>query len=863
MAFKKINKEKLSYSSPAEIFRDLTRRKLPDVLPHQAEIMKRYAEVADKYPDIALQLPTGSGKTLVGLLIAEWRRRKYSEKIVYLCPTKQLANQVVEQSNDKYGIPVVLLVGSQKDFSPEDITAYKQADKIAVTTYSSLFNSNPFFHDAEIILLDDAHAAENYISSQWSVNIDKYNSEYESCYKAILTLLKPHLDHITVSRMESDKQDDWNWVDMLSVSIKSKIENDLISLLDEYTESKDLSFPWKLIRANLDACQIYLSSREILIRPLIPPTFTHKPFYEAKQRIYMSATLGNGGDLERLTGRENIHRIPSIESLSSQGVGRRFFMFPEMSLKEDEINALQIDLLNSIDRSVFLVPNNIIAKEVEKSLDSSIQIFNSRDIEKNKHSFKNSPKASAILANRYDGIDFPGDECRLLFIQGLPKATNLQEKFLMSQMGAHILYNERIQTRVIQAIGRCTRSLEDYSAVVVTGEDLPDYLTDKKFIKYLQPELQAEVLFGIEQSKSVSASDLLDNFRIFIENEMEWEEANQEIIELRTNQTQENLPCLENLSDISKQEIAYQRALWSKNYLEASDIASSIIGKLTHEDLKGYRALWNYLAGYVEYLESITDKERRFKAIEYFKNSHKAAPFIKWLTKLQKNPEISHDDNLDEKISLQSQVSNIAANFSKFGNTSNNKYDKKEKEIREGLKSPDTFENAQKELGNLLGFISNNEESPGAPDPWWICESKCIVFEDYVNTTKDKSLSITKVRQAASHPNWIRKKIYSENEQITITPVVLSPVKNIDKEALIHSDQLYFWSFDDFLAWSENVFSTIRELRQMFSYEGDLIWQEKAMGILKERKLDFLSIESMIQENPIDKALQVSKCKLD
>ena len=49
----------------------------------------------------------------------------------------------------------------------------------------------------------------------------------------------------------------------------------------------------------------------------------------------------------------------------------------------------------------------------------------------------------------------------------------------------------------------------------------------------------------------------------------------------------------------------------------------------------------------------------------------------------------------------------------------------------------------------------------------------------------------------------------------------------------------------------------------MFSYEGDLIWQEKAMGILKERKLDFLSIESMIQENPIDKALQVSKCKLD
>lgn len=48
----------------------------------------------------------------------------------------------------------------------------------------------------------------------------------------------------------------------------------------------------------------------------------------------------------------------------------------------------------------------------------------------------------------------------------------------MTRMAANALYNERIQTRVVQAIGRCTRSLEDYSAVVVSGEELPDYLAD-------------------------------------------------------------------------------------------------------------------------------------------------------------------------------------------------------------------------------------------------------------------------------------------------------------------------------------------------------------------------------------------------
>ena len=88
-------------------------------------------------------------------------------------------------------------------------------------------------------------------------------------------------------------------------------------------------------------------------------------------------------------------------------------------------------------------------------------------------------------------------------------------------MGSHILYNERIQNRIIQAIGRCTRSLQDYAAVVITGEGLADYLTDRKFIKYLQPELQAEILFGIEQSKNTSTHDFIENFEIFIANKKE------------------------------------------------------------------------------------------------------------------------------------------------------------------------------------------------------------------------------------------------------------------------------------------------------------------------------------------------------
>lgn len=82
MAFKKSPPPSSVPDSPDELLRDLPRRKIPDVLPHQREIMRTYATSALDDRDVALQLPTGSGKTLVGLLIAEWRRRKNQERIV-------------------------------------------------------------------------------------------------------------------------------------------------------------------------------------------------------------------------------------------------------------------------------------------------------------------------------------------------------------------------------------------------------------------------------------------------------------------------------------------------------------------------------------------------------------------------------------------------------------------------------------------------------------------------------------------------------------------------------------------------------------------------------------------------------------
>src|ERR1039458_9006512 len=202
MAFKKAQPKRSVPDSPDELLRDLPRRKIPDVLPHQREIMRSYAETALEIPDVALQLPTGSGKTLVGLLIAEWRRRRNQERVVYLCTTRQLVNQVVEQAEEKYGLTVRGFTGRIKDYDPSAKADYRNGDRIAITTYTSLFNTNPFFDDADVIIVDDVHAGESYVSGLWSVRVDRTNPEHQALHTALRNVIKPHLDLTTFSRLE-------------------------------------------------------------------------------------------------------------------------------------------------------------------------------------------------------------------------------------------------------------------------------------------------------------------------------------------------------------------------------------------------------------------------------------------------------------------------------------------------------------------------------------------------------------------------------------------------------------------------------------------------------------------------------------
>lgn len=856
MAFKKPITHAAAPESPDRLFRDLPRRKHASLFDHQGQVLRSYVAQALDAPDVALQLPTGSGKTLVGLLLADWRRRKFRERIVYLCPTRQLVHQVAEEASAKYGLTVEPFTGRIKNYAPEAKTAYQDGDRVAVTTYNSLFNTNPFFDNPDIIIIDDAHAAENYMASHWTLRVSRFEPEDEALFTAMASVLKAVLPQHNYTRLTGDWQgvDDISWVDKIPGHLLTEIAAELRATITANVSATDHRYPWRMVANHLHACQLYVSSSEIMLRPLIPPTWSHGPFVGAKQRVFMSATLGAGGDLERLTGRPRIKRLPIPEGWDRQGIGRRFFMFPEKSLTEEQTLQLRRDLMRKAGRSLVLTTNKLDAEAVSKDVTEHLKypVFTADDLEVSKTGFTSSPHAAAVIANRYDGIDFPDDDCRLLFVEGLSRTTNLQERFLINRMGANLLFNERIQTRVLQAIGRCTRGLNDYSAVVITGDELPAYLTDRKRRAFFHPELQAELEFGVDQSTRVKAQDLLDNFAIFLDHDEEWEEANQGILDAREAATQAKFPAMDQLEAVVAQEIAWQTAVWNEDYTKAYDAARDVLGGLTDPALRGYRALWHYLAGTsAEAAAAAGEAGFDAHARTQYRKAKEAAASIPWLIGLARGgagaaptpEEIGHG-------ALLLQVEQLEAQLVKLGTLHNRGFSARENAIREGLKDGKLFEQAQVLLGEHLGFNAGKREDDASPDPWWIVGNIALVFEDHANAKSETSvIDAGKARQAASHPDWMREHVPA-SAGAQIQPVLVTPAKKAKDGAMPHLGRVAHWDLDDFRQWADRALVTVRDLRREFHEPGDLAWRAKAAQALNDSRADAPGLFAWLAARP-------------
>ena len=161
--------------SPERLFDNLPRTRsgrVAQLWSHQADILRDYHQNHESTPDVALELPTGAGKTVPGLLIAEWRRTAKKHRVLYAAPTVQLARQTADAAA-AIGLNVVTLTGTHHAWPSADKLAYERGAAVGVTTYSTVFNTVPALEPAQTLLFDDAHAGEQYVAGSWSISIGR------------------------------------------------------------------------------------------------------------------------------------------------------------------------------------------------------------------------------------------------------------------------------------------------------------------------------------------------------------------------------------------------------------------------------------------------------------------------------------------------------------------------------------------------------------------------------------------------------------------------------------------------------------------------------------------------------------------
>lgn len=823
-------------ADPETLFRDLRGRspEIRHLWSHQADLLRAYHRQFQKARDVAIELPTGAGKTLVGLLIAEFRRQCFSERVAYLCPTRQLARQVGTQAA-KYGIKAHVFVGKQRDYPPREYSEFQASKALAITTYSAVFNTNPRIRDAQALILDDAHASENYIASMWSVEITRGSNE--ELYRAVVDLLRDGLPQSFYSGIIAERTGGERGSGLIELvpgaSVRSCLSG-LQDLLDSRLKTETPAwYSWDTIKEHIAACGVFVSGESVLIRPFIPPGLTHTPFTHANQRIYMSATLGAGGELERITGVKSIQRLPIPPGWDKRGSGRRLFLLPQVAMSDEDALKVVLSTAANSERTLVLAPNQYEASAFRSNLATAgLTVLGAGDIEDSIDPFATKTGAALVLS-RYDGLDLPDDTCRLLIMGGLPSGTNLQEKFLWSRIAAFSVLRDRVLTRFTQGVGRCTRSDNDYAVVFIWGRTLVDFILKQDNRNILHPELQAELQFGIENCRDRKPTAFADLMEAFVEQGEDWEDAEEAIVRLRDQNSRQADPVSERLSAAVADEVSYMYSMWSGDYEAALTHARKVADLLEGDETKGYRGWWYYLAADVALAlhEADGDSDLRDTASDCLKRAGKCCPVISWFARLARTA--AGDDELPEIDEITATaIEKARARLTEWGAVGN-RFERQVEQAINDLKATEhkQFHRGLKALGEMLGFHAELPGGDGDPDCLWsIGEALYVVHEAKSDHTPKDPIGINDIRQAQSHENWVREHCAC-HDGTKIVPLIESPRSTVAKQAVAHAKSLCHVRPQEMTALGEEIAAVLRRVRA------------RALSLSDEKVLEMLYTE--------------------
>lgn len=751
---------------PRDIFMSLPRKAKGYEYPRdvQTEVWKQWYEVRND-KNCVIKMNTGSGKTVVGLIILQSCLNEGKGPAVYIVPDNFLVKQVCEEANN-LGIAVT---EDRDDFH------YNEGKAILVTTIYHLVNGRSVFgmrsgnnYPIGSALLDDVHACLDTISSQFSINIPWDHELREKLIRLFAEQWKLYNDK---SYYEIVERNDPTKIELLPFWLWQSKSQDVYRLISQYNNAEEsnscIYYNFPLIKDTLDLCDCFISKNGIEIIPDGIAISKIKSFMNAQRHIYMTATLSDDSVFSSALGLEKKDIPKIIVPENANDLGDRLILFPRhlnSAITDDEIRNKIYNISSSYNVLV-IVPSFERARYWDPM---SQRTINKENIQAAITKMKTATIGLVVLVGRYDGIDLPDNACRMLVIDGLPPLKNAKEKYVNSiDPASSVLAREQIQ-RIEQGMGRGVRSNSDSCCIVLMGDNLADVLIRNNGIAFLsnatteQYNLSKELWNELKREKAKpSIDDIFEIANYSLKRDLEWIQISKDKL---ADVKYDSQPQFDDKTLSLRKAFEYASL---SNWGKAIEYIDRAIEQETQDTTKGY--LLQVKAKYVNKTDESQAQQLLLAAKAMNENTITPIAGI----------------NYEKTFNHTEQSRRINEFISKNGMAPNEYIIYVDTVLADLSFNPDAdaFESALQKLGTIIGFVSTRPDKQtngkGPDNLWALGNDKYIVFECKSGAT---ATTITKdyCNQLGGSMRWFSDEY---GERYEAQPVIIHQSVFVDKMA--------------------------------------------------------------------------------
>jgi hypothetical protein len=372
---------------------------------------------------------------------------------------------------------------------------------------------------------------------------------------------------------------------------------------------------------------------------------------------------------------------------------------------------------------------------------TDVNVFDTKAGENEIERFRQSTKAERLgLAARYDGIDLPGDSCRMLILDHIPFGESLYSEFIDQTIKTGMLRSAHVATRIIQAIGRIFRSNTDHGIVMLKGNDLQRWLTVPRNRVFLPPLLQKQIQLGMALVEKVADGQTTyeELINAVLDGDPGWDALYKNSINgFGHEEGSHGLAWFEKAL-IQERDAFY--LLWDGHYQNAATQYTNLAKEAASED-ENLVAWYKHWAGLC-YLASNV----RTAAARYFSQAANVRSELGRLAAKDISIEPAEAEPGFQALKL-------ATSFNK------GRHVKTVAKIREDLDYGDKTKSAEeslKQLGLLLALESSrpDNETGSGPDVLWLGDKVGAAFELKTNNTSGE-YSKDDIRECNDHCVWL------------------------------------------------------------------------------------------------------------